>query len=446
MDKRTLLIILVGGGLILFFLVILLLLMGKGSSGRGKTTLIYWGLWEEEAVFLPLIEEYQKLNPAVEIKYIKKTFGHIGQDYNYLGNYQSAVEERISRTGGIDIVRVHASWIPKYVKYLTTAPTSLINGNEVRRNYYPAISESILSTSGNVYAIPLYIDGLVLFYNKDLFAQAGITSPPTNWDKVIEYGAKLTKRDINGDVIQGGIGLGAGSNITHSTDILMLMFTQGNVKVIDLANRKVDIASQNGIDAVNYYLDFTRKHKVWSHRLPNDFSSFVQGKLAMFIAPSWRAFDIINQNSRINFDMAPVPILPGANPDTPQYLANFYVEVVPKNSPNSAEAWKFLTWLSKPEQLRKLYQNETQGIAGRIFGEAYPRVDMAGELRDAPYVKAVIEMAPNMKAWPIIDIGIWEQNFKQFLTQLETGTGGGVQVNLQSLNATLNNLIFNSTR
>jgi multiple sugar transport system substrate-binding protein len=45
---------------------------------------------------------------------------------------------------------------------------------------------------GKLFGLPKYTDTIGLFYNKDLFAKAGLTEPPTTWDEVAEYAAKLT--------------------------------------------------------------------------------------------------------------------------------------------------------------------------------------------------------------------------------------------------------------
>ena len=420
--------------------IIVLILIAKKSKDQGPITIVYWGLWEPKEVYQPLIDEYEKTHPNIKIQYIQKSFGHTNPSYVYTGTYKTAVLERLTKTGGVDIMRVHASWMPQLLPYISPAPSQKLDATYIKSNYYPAIVESTTTTSGKVLAMPLYIDGLVLFYNKDLFKQAGIANPPTTWDEVINYSNMLTKKDAQGNIIQSGIALGTGSNITHSPEIVLLMLTQSNVNVIDLKSQKFTFNNEEGKMTFKSYANFANYEKVWSYRLGNDLSMFVQGKLAMMIAPSWRAFDIMAQNSKINFGIAPVPVLAGANPNTPQYLSNFYVEVVPKNSKHAQEAWEFLYWLGQPEQLRKLYQNEMT-IAGRPFGEVYPRKDMANELKDMPYVSAIIQMAPSMKSWPIYDLGTWEQVIKKTLINIETNPNS-VDREVDNAANNLNNLIF----
>lgn len=45
---------------------------------------------------------------------------------------------------------------------------------------------------GKLFGLPKYTDTIGIFYNKDLFAKAGLTEPPKTWDEVADYAAKLT--------------------------------------------------------------------------------------------------------------------------------------------------------------------------------------------------------------------------------------------------------------
>jgi multiple sugar transport system substrate-binding protein len=49
-----------------------------------------------------------------------------------------------------------------------------------------------VSWDGKLFGVPKYTDTIGIFYNKDLFAKAGLTEPPTTWAEVAEYAEKLT--------------------------------------------------------------------------------------------------------------------------------------------------------------------------------------------------------------------------------------------------------------
>ncbi len=424
------------------FLLAILIVLGvwwytKNSKPK-NITLHYWGLWEPPQVMEPLIKQYEEQHPNIKIEYVQKHFGNTDINYVYKGTYQDALEERIKQSGGVDIVRIHYTWVAKYLKYLYPAPKNIFNINNLKQDFYPALVDGVSTSSGNVYAMPLYIDGLVLFYNKKLLSEAGYSTPPQTWDDAIAYARTLTKKDANGDISQSGLAMGTITNILHSPSIIMLMFTQANVPVIDLKAKTFQINSREAKAALDFYASFAKKVGTWNFRLPSDLSYFAKGKVAMMIAPAWRVQDIVNLNPDLEFDIAPVPVIAGASANTPQYLADFWVEAVPRNSKYPKEAWEFLNWLSQPEQLRQLYANQ---IKIRLAGEAYPRISMAGELQNAPFVSTIVNMAPSMKTWQVYDIGIWETEFKNTLGPIESSSSSYSSY-LDTINTHLNNLIF----
>lgn len=417
MNRRVLVIILVILVLAIVGLGAFMLLRPQTQTPSGKITITYWGLWDDATVYKDLFTEYEAANTNVEIEYIQKSLTRdLNNNLSYKGLYQTTVDERL-KSGGVDIVRVHNSWIPRILASLSPAPKTLFSEQKVKEDYYPAIYEAITSTNGNVYAAPQSIDGLVLFYNKTLFQEKNITAPPKNWDEMVTIAKALTKASGT-TITQAGINLGSGSNSVTAFENALLMMTQANVPLVTTGTTgtKASFATGEATAAINSFFSYSKTHNAWSNRLVTDLDLFSEGKLAMMIAPSWRANDIFAANATLDFDITTVPVLPGANRDTPQYLASYWIDVVPKVSKNSAEAWKLLAWLSQPEQLRKI--NAAQSKV-RLFGAAYPLTSMKSELANTPYSKTILEMAASMKSWPLYDYGAWELSFKEKLTEWE---------------------------
>lgn len=57
-------------------------------------------------------------------------------------------------------------------------------------SYYPGPWNSVM-WDGKVYGVPKATNTIALFYNKDLFAKAGIAAPPQTWDELLEDARKL---------------------------------------------------------------------------------------------------------------------------------------------------------------------------------------------------------------------------------------------------------------
>jgi multiple sugar transport system substrate-binding protein len=269
---------------------------------------------------------------------------------------------------------------------------------EYQDTFYPTAVQDFTGTDGRIYAIPLEIDGLALYYNKDIFTKAGIEEPPSDWDTFIEVGKELTEKDSTGDIVTAGAAIGCANNINHSADIIFALMLQSGVNMTDSTGTQAAFNTPEGEAVLKYYTNFAKEHGIWSCRLGNDLELFAEGKLAMMFGPSWRVFDIINMNSPINFSTAPLPQLP-ANTSEVNY-AMYWGDAVSAQSQNQLEAWKFIKYLSEADQLQTMYAAASNS---RAFGEPYSRKDLADKIIDDPYVNSFIEMAPTMLSWQMGD-------------------------------------------
>lgn len=137
--------------------------------------------------------------------------------------------------------------------------------------------------------------------------------------------------------------------------------------------------------------------KVWDETLPPSTVAFATGKLAMYLGPSWRAFEISERNSSLRFKTAAVPQLPKATPDEVNITyATYWVEGVWARSKSKNAAWEFLKFLTTKDSLEKLYQSAAKL---RYFGEPYPRVDMADLLIGHPILGAVVAQGSSAQSW-----------------------------------------------
>lgn len=420
-DKKYL-IIGIGVILLIVIIVIIVLLVNRNNSNNdnngnnsGNTiTLQYWSLWEPESVMKPIIERYEAQNPGVKIEYTQKPYTQ------YEINSFTRLEQGTTvNTPAPDILKINNKWLPKYQSYLTPIPSSVMTAQEYDSIFYEFVANDFTGADGKIYAMPQGIDGLAVFYNKTLLKQAGYDEPPKDWDSFIEASKKLTKKDSSGRITQAGVAIGTSKNIKHSTDILNLMLLQNGVKVVNTTYTSVDLTTPRAESTIKYYTDFADVHGVWSNDLRSDLEMFYGGTLAMMIAPSWRAFDIILSAPKVEFGIAPVPQI-GSNYGTENAVnyGMYWGDAVSKNSKNQLEAWKFVKYLSEQKQLRDMFE-ESSKI--RAFGQMYPRPDMQSEVANNPYLKAYAQMAPTFKSWPMGD----ETYVNEILRTAINDIGGG---------------------
>ena len=423
-------------GIVLGLTIILSILITILNNNKPKQVeLTFWGFWEEEEVMHPLIEKYEAENPGVKITYAIQP----------LKNYESLLYTRleqaeISNEPAPDIAMIHNSWTPKFRKYLSPLPASVMNREEYTKEFYPTALDDFTGSDGKIYAIPFQIDGLMVIYNKELLREAGYDVPPTDWDSFMEAAHNLTKKDSNGKIIQSGVAIGTSRNITHSTDILFYFYLQNLAPILNKERTSVDFTSSRALNAFDNYTSFAKEQNpTWAAYLPNDLSYFIDGKLAMMFGTSWRALEILENTQDIDFGLAPMPRLTN---NEEVYYSTYWGTSVSKTSKNTLEAWKFVKFLSEPEQLRRLYQNAAKT---RTFGEPYSRVDLKDEMIGKPYVSAIAEMAPYMKSWQMGDETYVKTALADAITSvIENGTD--VSVTLKKAESTINSRLAQTNK
>lgn len=395
MDKRKMIIIVV---VLVLILVLLAYAMIKRSQGVKNTTgpieLTYWGLWEDSSYMDEVIAKFEDQNPNIKINYSQKRFTQ------YEDNLFNALDDENTTP---DIVRINNTWTFKFEDKLSRVPPEIMDKKTYEDTFYTAATEDFTGSDGYLYAIPLEIDGLGMYYNIDLFARAGISKPPDDWDTLIENAIELTETNSKGEITQAGAAIGCANNINHSADILTALMLLHNVSMNSSDGTQAAFNTSRGKQALEYYVQFALNEKedgikIWDCGLRNDLEMFAGGKLAIMFAPSWRVFDIINMNSSVNFKTAPFPQLSGN--DTPIYYGMYWGEAVSAKSPHQLEAWRFIKYLSEQEQLMSLFSVTSDY---RAFGEPYSRKDLYDELAKVDYVGPFIEMAPFYKSWRIGD-------------------------------------------
>lgn len=374
------------GGAVLFFILIFAVVIGiffsggnKNQAPAEKVTITYWGLWEDPKVMQPIIDEYQKANPNVIIKYELQS--HI--------DYRPKLIQRSQNGRGPDIFRYHNTWLVEIKDVAAPLPKEIMAAEEFDKTFYPIHKED-LAIEGTYYGIPLTVDGLLMIYNDSIFKKSGITTPPTSWiDDFYKNATDMTVQDRDGNTVTSGAALGTASNIDHFSDVLGTLLLQNGGDLTKLDQKEA-------VEALQFYRDFGEKN-IWNDAMPNSIEAFAQEKVAIIFAPSWQIIRIKGINPDVQLKVAPVPKSPN---NQSLALATYWVEGVSKFSKNQAESWKFLKYLSSKETQLKMYelQVKTRGI-----GTAFSRVDLQANLAQDPIQSVVVQQANTYKSLPLAD-------------------------------------------
>ncbi len=379
----------IGAIFIIIFAVIAWFFLRNGEAPalpttKSPVTLTYWGLWDEEAVFQPVFDAYMKKNKHVTIKYEKVT----------PDQYRERLLARSKTGNGPDLFRFHNTWVPEVSEVLTAIPPEVMSVKTFDETFYP-IHAKDLKIENSYYGIPLMVDGNVLIYNDALLKQAGIETPPTCWvcdsNDMFTAASDLTVRDNDGNILTSGVALGTVSNIEHYGEAfgILLLLNGGDLKKLN---------QPEAAEALGIYRKFAEDN-YWSDAMPNSISAFIEGKVAMIIAPSWHVINIKARNPEIQVKVAPVP---RGLTNTSISVANYWVEGVNRYSKNQVEAWKLLAFMVEKENLTTIFKTQADK---RAFGMPYSRRDMADLLKDNEYIYPVVQTAQvdGFVSLPLVD-------------------------------------------
>jgi len=360
--------------LIIIFALFMLFRRGVGVSSQ----ITWWGLWEDAATVQPLITEYEAAHSGVKITYVRQS----QQDY------RERLTSSLAKGTGPDIFTIHNSWVPMFKSSLDSLPSTVMNPADYAKTFYRIASSDLIS-GNSIVAIPLEYDALTLYVNTEIFEKAGI-QVPTTWDDVRKVAKALTIKNDQDQIVQSGIAMGRTENVDNWPEILALLMIQNNVNLANPVGSKAE-------GALIYFTNFALADGVWDETLPPSTQAFGAGKLAMYIGPSWRAFEIQKQSPNLKFKTYPIPQLPKDTPTQPDITyASYWAEGVWSGSPGKAVAWDFLKFISQKDSMQKLYQNEAKT---RSFGQPYSRTDMASLLTDHPILGSIISKAGGARSW-----------------------------------------------
>lgn len=348
---------------------------------KKDAALTIWGLWEDESLIKPALDEYKQSLPAgkkININYV----------YQFAPNYRTRIQTQINENQGPDIFLIHNTWLPMFTKnnQLAAMPNQIMDINEYNRIFYPVVGKSLIKDN-QIFAIPRGIDGLAMYVNLDILKAANVFVPQS-WEQFIQAAIKTTVKDKDGNIETAGAALGATKNVDYWPDIIGLLFMQQPGSKIDSP------ATSGGADIIKFYTNFVTdpSKKIWDTTLDSSTKMFTEGKLAFYFAPSSEADSLHQTNSNLHFKIVPVPQLP----DKTAAWASFWAYAVSAKSANTTEAWEFLKFFTSADTQKLLYKEASKV---RLFGLPYSRVELQKDLADDPLVGAFVNQGPIYKSW-----------------------------------------------
>jgi multiple sugar transport system substrate-binding protein len=249
----------------------------------------------------------------------------------------------------------------------------MITAQQVENEYMRAISKDVV-LEGKVYGLPLSVDTMAIFYNKDLLDRSGVAQVPTTWSEFRAAVRKITKYDAKGNLIQSGTALGTGNNIPGVDDLLYIFFAQSKINFVTdsgrpLFHRGFDESEEPGSSnyLLNFYTGFANKtteEYSWDESRPPAVDAFSGGSVGFFFGYSYHTPVIKAKAPQLNFGIIPLLQL---DPENPVNVASYWVQAVTLKSNHQPEAWGLIDFLTHSAATKTYLDATNRPSALRLY-------------------------------------------------------------------------------
>jgi sn-glycerol 3-phosphate transport system substrate-binding protein len=291
------------------------------------------------------VQGFEKANPDIKIKAI------------YSGSYQDSIAKALTAQKGGNP--------PQVAVLLSTDMFTLIDQDAIvpidtfvktdadkkwLGSFYDAFMQNS-RTGGKTWGIPFQRSTIVMYYNKDLFKQAGLDpdKAPGTWDELVADTKKLTKRNGDGRVTQWGLEIPSGGAFAYW--LFQALTTPNKAILMNSAGNEVYFDKPAVIEALQFWHDLAYKYKVmptgtidWG-TTPKD---FLVGKTAIMWTTTGNLTNV-RKNAKFDFGVAPMPkARQDGKGGSPTGGGNFYIfkDATPEQQ---QAAFKFAKWMTNPE-------------------------------------------------------------------------------------------------
>jgi multiple sugar transport system substrate-binding protein len=268
----------------------------------GRVSFMVFGDPAELRAYQNLVSAFEARYPAIAIELI-----HIPDQ----ADYRRRLAVDFAAGTPADVVLLN------YRRYGSFAARGVLEPLE------PYLAQSSLIQEGDFYAqaltpfrwkrrlmcLPQNISSLVVYYNQDLFAAAGVPFPADDWtwDDFLRSAQALT-RDLDGDGRTDQYGLGVEPSLFRAAPFIW----QNNGQLVERPVYPLRLAldSPEAMQALQWFVDLQVRHRVVpgaeAEQAEDGESRFLNGRLAMYLN-SRRGVPTYREAAAFDWDVAPLP-------------------------------------------------------------------------------------------------------------------------------------------
>lgn len=305
------------------------------TSPDGRTILTFWHTYndQEEQVLRSIIKDWESANPKFTVRPVRIPFdGH-----------KPKLRTALTVGQGPDMARVDWSFVCELARKNAVVDLDTLGFAKIRDQYLEAPLETAY-IDGKYYGIPDQSTCVAMFYNRQMFRDAGLLAEdtsapvvPQTWEEFIEVGKKLTDKSKDQYAFA----------MTNTLWWNLPFFNSYGARIISEDGKKCVIDSEAGVQALEMMASLVNEHKVeagaWRPGAISPEQGFVNGKYAMIFMGPWNLAKFAN--TKMDYG---VGLIPGGTKGTSTNVGGTDV-VIFKGTKYAAECYDFLAFFTSAE-------------------------------------------------------------------------------------------------
>ena len=290
-----------------------------------ELTILTWNISFFEETIKGWIADFEKDNSEYNVQWIDKH----GTELDAFLMTQLAAGEMP------DIIDFQGSLYSKYAAMgaLTPLGDYIKNDPETKNRYDQGLLDIALAFEGETYEVPFYYAPTLLYYNKLMFKEAGITRPPETFDELMSYAQRMTKNEKSGFM-------------TINFDwIYWPLFRVNGVQLLTPDNKKAAFNTPAAVKTLETLSKLTASGAItrisWTKRWAELNDAFAAGIIGMFNSNSTTYHNVKANGDWINEDTMGIAPFPGGWKVSGQH--GFAISALSKHPEGAWELLKVIT-------------------------------------------------------------------------------------------------------
>ncbi len=294
---------------------------------------------------IPAGDFYQVLRPIAEEQPAYEVISYVQKDPATIdGELLNALAE----DRGPDLVLLPHEKLVSYRSKIHAVPYENFPQRDFKNLYIDGAE--IFAMSDGVYAYPIMVDPLVMYWNRDILSTKNLLEAPRSWESIVnDIVPTFVQRDFNRNITLSPIAFGEYRNVLHARDIISMLTIQGGSSLVEegtegryrvLLNQTPDKSRMPLESAATFYTNFASPSNPlysWNRARSLDQDAFLSEDLILYFGRGSEARSLAARNPNLNFDIAEVP--QGATATIRRTYGSFYGLSLLKSSTNKQGAY-----------------------------------------------------------------------------------------------------------